>query len=83
MANYKLFESGRELLILIELERLTEDLIPRHLKFLMDTRTYLEWPEKGEDSAIAWRRLKKSLGKSIHLQDKEAALQAASTETIL
>ncbi|KAJ9582249.1 hypothetical protein L9F63_003378 [Diploptera punctata] len=68
VANHKLFESGREFLILIQLETLNEETLPRHLKFLMDTRTYLEWPQQGEDTATAWKRLRKNLGKSIHQQ---------------
>ncbi|XP_071453194.1 toll-like receptor 2 [Hetaerina americana] len=44
MANHKLFNDSREFLVLIELERLDRKNLPRHLRFLMDTRTYLEWP---------------------------------------
>ncbi|PSN50834.1 hypothetical protein C0J52_03247 [Blattella germanica] len=78
MANHKLFESGREFLILLELQRLDPDTLPRHLKFLMDTRTYLEWPEPNSDSSTAWKRLKKNLGKSIHQQQLEKHQQAIS-----
>ncbi|XP_046394524.1 toll-like receptor 2 [Ischnura elegans] len=44
MANHKLFNDSRSFLVLIELERLDRKNLPRHLRFLMDTRTYLEWP---------------------------------------
>nr|CAD7576046.1 unnamed protein product [Timema californicum] len=79
MANYKLFEDRREFLILIEKERLDRSDIPRHLKYLIDTRTYLEWPEPGQTSSssqekVLWRRLKKALGESLYqktLKDEE------------
>jgi hypothetical protein len=71
MAHHKLFESGREFLILLELEPLDQQAMPRHLRYLMDTRTYLEWPVSGRDTSSAWKRLKARLGKSIYQQQRE------------
>ncbi|KAJ4443741.1 hypothetical protein ANN_05519 [Periplaneta americana] len=76
MANHKVFETGREFLILVELERLDQKIVPAHLRLLMDTRTYLEWPERDADATEAWKRLRACLGKSLHLQeDEDSTLQ--------
>nr|CAD7417701.1 unnamed protein product [Timema cristinae] len=69
MANHKLFEESREFLILVELQRLNRVELPRHLKYLMDTRTYLEWPSPGDDKGacdVVWERLKEALGESLY-----------------
>ncbi|XP_063237168.1 uncharacterized protein LOC134539275 [Bacillus rossius redtenbacheri] len=74
MANHKLFEESREFLVLIELERLDRSELPRHLKYLMDTRTYLEWPEPGDRTGeveVVYRRLKEALGPSIFEMEQE------------
>jgi len=71
MANHRLFEGNRDFLILLELERLDPTAAPQHLRYLMDTRTYLEWPANGTDTSSAWRRLKTRLGTSIYQQEKE------------
>jgi hypothetical protein len=76
MANHRLFEGSRDFLILLELERLDPTAVPRHLRYLMDTRTYLEWPANGRDTATAWRRLKTRLGTSIYQQEKETEAQS-------
>ncbi|XP_046989092.1 toll-like receptor 2 type-2 [Schistocerca americana] len=69
MANHKVFAEDREFLIFIELERLERQKLPRHLRYLMDTRTYLEWPVpedmSSETEINLWKRLRKSLGPSI------------------
>ncbi|KAG8222348.1 hypothetical protein J437_LFUL001335, partial [Ladona fulva] len=53
MANHKLFHDSRDFLVLVELNRLDRRDLPRHLRFLMETRTYLEWPsqEKNRESS--------------------------------
>jgi len=71
MANHRLFEGNRDFLILLELERLDSTRVPQHLRYLMDTRTYLEWPANGLETSSAWRRLKARLGTSIYQQEKE------------
>jgi hypothetical protein len=76
MANYKLFEGGRDFLILLELEALDKMAIPRHLRYLMDTRTYLKWPTGNSDTSCAWKRLKTSLGKSIYQREREQEVQS-------
>jgi len=75
MANHRLFEGSRDFLILLELERLDPTTLPQHLRYLMVTRTYLEWPANGMDTSSAWRRLKTRLGTSIYQQEKEKEVQ--------
>jgi hypothetical protein len=76
MANHRLFEGSRDFLILLELERLDSTAVPRHLRYLMDTRTYLEWPANGMDTSSAWRRLKTRLGTSIYQQEEGKEAQS-------
>nr|CAD7586251.1 unnamed protein product [Timema genevievae] len=86
MANYKLFEDRREFLILIEKERLDRSDIPRHLKYLIDTRTYLEWPEPDQTSSssqekVLWRRLKKALGESLYQKENKWELISSKNQS--
>ncbi|XP_067012632.2 toll-like receptor 2 type-2 isoform X2 [Anabrus simplex] len=73
MANHKMFNEDEHFLILIQLGKLVREKLPRHLQFLMDTRTYLEWPDQGEKSEEEqlFVRLKKSMGPSIFQQTQE------------
>nr|CAD7439239.1 unnamed protein product [Timema bartmani] len=75
MANHRLFEDDSDFLILLELERLDRTKVPRHLNYLMATRTYLEWPqhdvEKRQDSM--WRRLELALGTSVHNKEVDTS----------
>jgi len=66
VANHKLFEDDREFLVLVELKRLNRNQLPQHLAYLLDTRTYLEWPEGPGPHPGAWRRLKHALGESMY-----------------
>ncbi|XP_063233525.1 toll-like receptor 2 isoform X2 [Bacillus rossius redtenbacheri] len=69
MANYKLLDGRREFLILLELERLERRRVPRHLKYLIETRTCLQWPGAGappQQRGNFWRRLRRALGESLH-----------------
>lgn len=76
MANHRLFEGSHDFLILLELERLDPTTLPQHLRYLMVTRTYLEWPQNGTDTSTAWRRLKTRLGTSKYQKDKEKEVQS-------
>ncbi|KAJ8868321.1 hypothetical protein PR048_029837 [Dryococelus australis] len=88
LANHKLFEDSREFLVLVELERLDRSSLPLHLKYLMDTRTYLEWPEPGDSTGevvVAFKRLKEALGPSIYEVEQEMARcgEHSSTQTLV
>lgn len=71
MANHKVFADDRDFLIFVELERLERRALPRHLRYLMDTRTYLEWPTAADvdaglvDEETLWKRLRTAMGPSI------------------
>ncbi|XP_049949718.1 toll-like receptor 2 [Schistocerca serialis cubense] len=67
LANHRTLDpSQREFIILLELEPLERSALPRHLRFLMDTRTYVEWHQAGDVQyeEQAYRRLKRALGAS-------------------
>ncbi|XP_049772228.1 toll-like receptor 2 [Schistocerca cancellata] len=67
LANHRTLDpSQREFIILLELEPLERSALPRHLRFLMDTRTYVEWHQAGDVQyeEQAFRRLKRALGAS-------------------
>jgi hypothetical protein len=66
VANHKLFEDDRDFLVLVELKKLNRKAVPPHLSYLLDTRTYLEWPERPGHHRVTWRRLKDALGESLH-----------------
>ncbi|XP_049811766.1 toll-like receptor 2 isoform X2 [Schistocerca nitens] len=45
-------------LVLLELERMDRSRLPRNLRYLMDTRTYLEWPAQRRAQEAKWRQLR-------------------------
>ncbi|XP_067012695.2 toll-like receptor 6 [Anabrus simplex] len=75
MANHRMFTDDEHFLILIQLEELDRNTLPRHLQFLMLTRTYLEWPSPGQNDVeeLVVERLKKALGPSIFQTTDERA----------
>ncbi|XP_070710437.1 toll-like receptor 2 [Pempheris klunzingeri] len=65
-SHFWLFDgnSGRDAAILILLEPLSKDDIPKRfckLRKLMSSTTYLEWPQEEEKSAEFWRSLRNAL----------------------
>ncbi|GLG94125.1 Toll-like receptor Tollo, partial [Gryllus bimaculatus] len=66
MAMQHLLEGASDFLVLVELERLETRTLPRLLRILLDTRTFLEWPagDPGGGAAVetAWQRLRAALG---------------------
>lgn len=70
MAQQRQIEDRGDLLILLELERLSRATLPMHLRSLMETRTYLEWPHADTHLRITrdfWASLKDSLGPALQL----------------
>ncbi|KAK6637655.1 hypothetical protein RUM44_008077 [Polyplax serrata] len=64
LAQHRLLEKGRDQLILILLEDIPIFKRPRILRYLMMTKTYLEWPAKcknPKEIELFWSRLLKSL----------------------
>ncbi|KAK7869494.1 hypothetical protein R5R35_002271 [Gryllus longicercus] len=77
MATHRLLEgAGRDFLVLVELQPLDAKALPRLLRLLVETRTFLQWPSgcapggccgggaEGAEEA-AWRRLRAALGPPI------------------
>ncbi|GLG94311.1 Toll-like receptor Tollo [Gryllus bimaculatus] len=63
MATHRLLEgAGRDFLVLVELQRLEARTLPRLLRLLVETRTFLQWPPGGGGAEGAWRRLRAALG---------------------
>ena len=64
LAQHRLLETGRDQLILVLLENIPVVKRPKTLRYLMMTKTYLEWPVKPKNAKeidIFWNRLLKSL----------------------
>uniref|UniRef100_A0A8C5N0U1 TIR domain-containing protein n=1 Tax=Leptobrachium leishanense TaxID=445787 RepID=A0A8C5N0U1_9ANUR len=70
MAIYRLIAESKDSLILIFLDKITrEELKYYHrLSKLMDTKTYLEWPEDNNGQELFWVRLRKVIGGHLEIQ---------------
>lgn len=66
MANRQLFDEVRDFLILVQLEKLDRDKIPKRLRLLMDTQTTIEWPKNGNFEQEFWSKLRQKLGVSLY-----------------
>ncbi|XP_067135858.1 toll-like receptor 2 [Centruroides vittatus] len=62
-AHDKLFEENRDALILVKMEELKKVLIPRRLRYLLKTRTYLFWSTDEDARSLFWSRLKEAIAK--------------------
>lgn len=51
----------RDRLILVLLETIPRGKRPKTLRYLMATKTYIQWPTNTEEQGIFWKRLKKAL----------------------
>ncbi|XP_023222992.1 toll-like receptor 2 [Centruroides sculpturatus] len=63
LAHDKLFEENRDALILVKMEELKKVLIPRKLRYLLKTRTYLLWATEENAQLLFWSRLKEAIVK--------------------
>ncbi|KAH8410747.1 hypothetical protein KR222_003945, partial [Zaprionus bogoriensis] len=67
LAQHRIFEVSKEHLILVFLEDIPRNRRPKTLQYLMDIKTYIKWPSKGnkqpsaEERRLFWKRLRKSL----------------------
>ncbi|GAB6020873.1 toll-like receptor [Chamberlinius hualienensis] len=64
MAQHKLFEDHMDVLVLILLEELEQSEIPKVLKKILTTKTYLEWPksDNATERKLFWARLRDYIG---------------------
>lgn len=63
MANFRLFDEQKDVLILIFLEDIpTYHLSPYYrMRKLVKKKTYLKWPKHGEDTRVFWQKLRMAL----------------------
>ncbi|XP_072518641.1 toll-like receptor 22 [Salminus brasiliensis] len=63
MANFRLFDEQKDVLILVFLEDIpTHQLSPYHqMRSLVKKKTYLKWPKAGEDTKVFWQKLRLAL----------------------
>ncbi|XP_033102343.1 toll-like receptor 2 [Anneissia japonica] len=57
MARTKMFDANEDSLLIILLEDVDVARIPNFLRLVMQTKTYLKWPEEEEDRAKFWTTL--------------------------
>ncbi|XP_067125764.1 toll-like receptor 2 [Centruroides vittatus] len=63
LAHDKLFEENRDALILVKMEELKKALLPRRLRYLLKTKTYLLWSTEEGARLLFWSRLKEAIVK--------------------
>ncbi|XP_066501725.1 toll-like receptor 22 [Hoplias malabaricus] len=63
MANFRLFNEQKDVLILVFLEDIPiHQLSPYHqIRQLVKKKTFLKWPKPGEDTRVFWQKLKQAL----------------------
>lgn len=63
MANFRLFDEQKDVLILIFLEDIqTYQLSPYYrMRKLVKKKTYLKWPKHGDDTRVFWQKLRMAL----------------------
>lgn len=76
MANFRLFDEKKDVLILIFLEDIpTHELSPYYrMRKLVKKKTYLKWPKRGEDTRVFWQKLKMALETKEGPEEEEALL---------
>ncbi|XP_049839053.1 toll-like receptor 13 isoform X1 [Schistocerca gregaria] len=77
MAQHRLLETRREDLILVLLEEIPTSRRPKMLRYLMLTKTYIQWPgydAGAEELKLFWKRLRRAvlLPRVIQIQDAQA-----------
>lgn len=75
MASNKILDERKSKLIMLLLEHIPDEEQPKKLKYLLKTRTYIEWVPDLESQKLFWARLMRAISKP---SDSEAI--AASTK---
>ncbi|KAM9451185.1 uncharacterized protein Hap1MRO34_021567 isoform 2-T2 [Clarias gariepinus] len=85
MANFRLFDEKKDVLILIFLEDIpTCQLSPYHrMRQLVKKKTFLKWPKHGEDTGVFWQNLRKALGTKEGPEAKKALLSGHGEPDLL
>ncbi|XP_070539499.1 toll-like receptor 4 [Ptychodera flava] len=58
MAQSQLFEEKKDILLMVMLQDIPDDVMPRVLRKILMTKTYLEWPENELGKRLFWQKLK-------------------------
>ncbi|KAG7321284.1 hypothetical protein KOW79_015699 [Hemibagrus wyckioides] len=76
MANFRLFDEQKDVLILIFLEDIpSHQLSPYYqMRKLVKKKTYLKWPKPGEDTRVFWQKLRMALGTKEGPEEEKAVL---------
>ncbi|XP_070537030.1 toll-like receptor 2 type-2 [Ptychodera flava] len=61
MAQSCLFEEKRDIIVMVSLKKIPDDDMPRILRNILLTKSYLEWPENGMGRRLFWEKLKVAL----------------------
>ncbi|KAI4884275.1 hypothetical protein NFI96_003573 [Prochilodus magdalenae] len=79
MANFRLFQDQKDVLILVFLEDIPScHLSPYYqIRKLVKKKTYLKWPKPGEDTRVFWQKLKLAL----ETKEDEQSLILSGEET--
>ncbi|XP_013415453.1 toll-like receptor 13 [Lingula anatina] len=63
MAQHKLFDENKDILVLILLEDIKPENLSNRLTLLLRKQTYIEWPSEEEGQDLFWERVKAALQK--------------------
>jgi Leucine-rich repeat (LRR) protein len=82
LAQHKLFEEHRDVLILIRLGEVAEENISRTMRMLMRTKTYITWPEGQEGLDLFWKNLTFALRRppGVVMEDPEWPVGGAAVQ---
>ncbi|XP_013383996.1 toll-like receptor 13 [Lingula anatina] len=61
MAQHKLFDENKDILVLILLEDIKPENLSNRLTLLLRKQTYIEWPSEEEGQELFWERVKAAL----------------------
>ncbi|XP_055500345.1 toll-like receptor 2 [Leucoraja erinacea] len=70
--HFRLFDENNDAAILVLLETIPKETIPQRfckLRKLMNTKTYLEWPQDEEEQQMFWFNLKVALKGDVNITD--------------
>ncbi|KAM9450325.1 uncharacterized protein Hap1MRO34_021010 [Clarias gariepinus] len=85
MANFRLFDEKKDVLILIFLEDIpTCQLSPYYrMRQLVKKKTYLKWPKHGVDTRVFWQKLRMALETKEGPEDEKALLSGHGEPDLL
>ncbi|XP_078671090.1 uncharacterized protein LOC144911149 [Branchiostoma floridae x Branchiostoma belcheri] len=82
MAEYKHFTTGEKYVIPILLEEIPVQMMPKSLRYLLATKTYLEWKDGEKEEGLFWRRLGKALKASKSRSQRQEQIPIKQTGDI-